>query len=281
MMRDLVKEVRGMPVNLPDNRFVLWFLSAYSGDDPFSDAMKKSITGGKGDGGIDAVLINHDSRRVVLIQGKYASNLGKKALWDLSGVAKNLRVKAYDNDIDGSEHKDADYWWEHLRSDVRVRLQKILAHIRDGYELRLVVATTARVPLSVVEDWKRHARENESREVFDRQDILRLFQDYLSRVPYVGEVPLRCKSDYFRTEDNGIESYLLPVPAKELATIYHREGDKLFARNVRAFLGPNKAINKAMKETLRSQPKEFWFRNNGVTMVCDKARVTQVSGNGT
>jgi hypothetical protein len=45
----------------------------------------------------------------------------------------------------------------------------------------------------------------------------------------------------------------------------------LFARNVRGFLG-NTEINASIQDTLEDEPDNFWYYNNGVTIVCDEAR---------
>jgi hypothetical protein len=55
-----------------------------------------------------------------------------------------------------------------------------------------------------------------------------------------------------------------------VGAMYEDAGKKLFARNIRGFLGDTK-INKDMRSTLRREPESFWYLNNGVTIVCDSA----------
>lgn len=55
-----------------------------------------------------------------------------------------------------------------------------------------------------------------------------------------------------------------------VAEMYELAGIRLFARNVRGFLG-NTEINRGMEQTLRKEPEHFWYYNNGVTIVCDDA----------
>ena len=60
------------------------------------------------------------------------------------------------------------------------------------------------------------------------------------------------------------------VPASELARLYQENGDRLFARNVRLFLGSRKGgINEQIIETARAAPGRFWALNNGITIVAD------------
>jgi hypothetical protein len=65
-------------------------------------------------------------------------------------------------------------------------------------------------------------------------------------------------------------SYVLTVPSTEIRDLYVKFGDNLFRKNVRDFLGPNRA-NRGMTQTLSTSPDNFWYFNNGITMLCDRA----------
>ncbi len=45
--------------------------------------------------------------------------------------------------------------------------------------------------------------------------------------------------------------------------------EMLFARNVRLTLG-NTPVNQAIRRTFETEPREFAFSNNGITMLCEK-----------
>jgi hypothetical protein len=53
---------------------------------------------------------------------------------------------------------------------------------------------------------------------------------------------------------------------------------RLFARNIRGFLGRNTDVNREIKSTLMQMPENFWYFNNGVTIVCDEARKREQHG---
>ena len=55
-----------------------------------------------------------------------------------------------------------------------------------------------------------------------------------------------------------------------MARLFDLAGPRLFARNVRGFLG-NTSINRGMEATLRKEPENFWYFNNGITILCDAA----------
>lgn len=79
-MAELASELSDLRERYPnlkdDELFVLWFLTAYVADDP--DAAALALVGGSKDKSVDAVLIDHESDRVAIVQGKY-STVGKAA----------------------------------------------------------------------------------------------------------------------------------------------------------------------------------------------------------
>ena len=68
-----------------------------------------------------------------------------------------------------------------------------------------------------------------------------------------------------------IESWVFSMTDVAIAGLFDHAGPRLFARNVRGFLGSTE-INRGMEITLSEEPEFFWYYNNGVTIVCDDAK---------
>jgi hypothetical protein len=75
-----------------------------------------------------------------------------------------------------------------------------------------------------------------------------------------------------------IESFVFSMVASDVGELYSKAGDRLFARNIRGYLGSSKKINEAMAKTIRNEAGNFWYYNNGVTLVCDDAVQERQSG---
>jgi hypothetical protein len=60
--------------------------------------------------------------------------------------------------------------------------------------------------------------------------------------------------------------------------LYEQAGVRLFARNIRGFLGSSTAVNDGMVKTLASEPERFFYYNNGVTIICDAAEKKSSKG---
>ena len=56
----------------------------------------------------------------------------------------------------------------------------------------------------------------------------------------------------------------------KVANLFDASGIRLFARNIRGYLGRTE-INRSMEHTISNSPQFFWYYNNGLTIVCDAA----------
>jgi hypothetical protein len=79
--------------------------------------------------------------------------------------------------------------------------------------------------------------------------------------------------------DAGYEAYLLVLPGKQLAAIYHRWGPRLLEQNVRVFLQARGKVNKGMRITLENNPEMFFAYNNGITATAEEV-ITQSTREG-
>jgi hypothetical protein len=261
-----------------DDLFLLWFLRAYLTEG--EDTAVASLTGGSGDKGIDAVLIDDSARVVFLVQGKYRRRIGRASesrsdvlsLAQLGATVTNSDHAIFTNLVSGM----ADDAAERIR-EARNRI------IRSHYRLHLYFVTTGKVSKSLREEAARTARSADppaTLDVVDHRHILLLLSDYLDGVaPPIPSLELAMESGYGirvnavhqRFDSNTkIESWVFSMNSDGVAELYENAGRRIFARNVRGFLG-NTAINTAMAATLRKEPEYFWYYNNGITIICDGA----------
>ncbi len=101
--------------------------------------------------------------------------------------------------------------------------------------------------------------------------ILADVEDVRSRVPYA-ELAVTWAQ---KQEGPYGKAMVATIKGSELVRLYDTHGNRLFARNVRLFLGERRgSVNRGLLETL-SDPDDrgnFWAYNNGVTMVCQTYR---------
>ena len=64
-----------------------------------------------------------------------------------------------------------------------------------------------------------------------------------------------------------VKAYVYTASLYDIVQMYNKVGDELFQRNVRYSIGEQLDVEKNMKKTLRENPEDFWYLNNGITII--------------
>ncbi|MGB1092256.1 MAG: AIPR family protein, partial [Oceanobacter sp.] len=240
------------------------------------DETSELITEGGRDAGVDAIYISDPEDgefQVTIFQGKYKHK-------DLSGTA-NFPAKGIETGLTllGTLFDPAKQVAMNPR--LKPKIEEVRSLIQDGYipSVRLVLCnngerwnTDAQLqidqsgyPADQV-SWL-HCNHNQIVQVLQKQksvdDALRLkgkavIEDFDFRRVLVGKIAL-----------------------SEVAGLMNRHGDNLLERNVRRYLGLHRSrVNNAIHNTLKDNEKrnDFYFFNNGITMICRKFRHNALQG---
>jgi hypothetical protein len=267
-----------------DNAFVLWFLRAFLVSDDGLAA--RAVTGVSHDKGVDAVFIDNSVGKVFILQGK--CHLGDKPpqekRQDILDFAK-LSQRLTESDTSFAIYKQG------IDALVGKRLDEARQQIRKRhFRLHLYYVTTGACSSPLKDEAESEIAQANARAelgILDRPQVLALLTDYLGgAAPPVPFLDLRIDSRGLVGSDGviqrfdektGIESWILSMSGKDVGALYGFAGDRLFARNIRGFLGDT-AINEGMHDTLVQSAENFWYFNNGITIVCDSARKTAERG---
>lgn len=68
------------------------------------------------------------------------------------------------------------------------------------------------------------------------------------------------------------------IEATEVADWFQKHNVRLFAKNLRQFLGRGSDVNDSLIETLINEPTRFWYFNNGITVLCEKVAKSPKGG---
>lgn len=275
-----IGELRDRYLNLSDDElFVLWFLIAYlAGDD---HAALEAVAGGPNDKGIDAIFIDDRARSVFVVQAKYRRQLNKKSekrsdILAFASLAKSVTTE------DKSEFNllvnNAEPRTEALLRDCRSRIGK------RGYQFWLYYVTLGKCSQELHRLAHHTVRKSASGariEILTGTNVMRLLRDYLDGVaPPVPAIDLEMESGR-SVKINGIlqrydgqtqiESWVFSMRGSDAGSLFDQYGSRIFARNIRGYLGSSTPINKAMSATLKTEPERFFYYNNGITILCDNA----------
>src|SRR5436309_3418659 len=277
-LKDEINQIRKVHRALKDDSaFALWFLRAFLADS--EESAKAALTGDTGDKNVDAILIDPRSKQVHVVQGKFHLSIGEvsEKRNDVLGFA-DLGLLPWES----KEVLDAFY--SRLAPIVRDKFQDLVRTVKAGSDLRLYYVTTGRCTDGIRREAKERVRQAEGDVqimVFDGWDVMTIFKDYLEGVaPAIPTMTLKIVPEGSGTDsvihrfepEKQIESWVFSMSARDVGEMFGRAGVRLFARNVRGYLGELNEINDAMAETVRSEPHNFWYYNNGVTIVCDDAK---------
>jgi len=284
-LHNQLEDVRNLFPRLKDDElFLLWFLNAtVTGDEKDAAA---ALTGHSRDKGTDAVLTDDHSKVVCVVQGKYHKkiNNGNESRPDVISFAQlacdlhgsDQDFKAFLKEIDPRVHEKFRYARECLR--------------KRSYRLKLYFVTTAKCSGSLVQEAEQRCRRADGPadiEIFDGKSVLLRLSDFLDGVaPPVPSLDLPLEigkgvtSECHRRHDarENITAWIFSMNTFAVAEMYETAGIRLFARNVRGFLGKSTQVNRGMQDTLRTEPWNFWYYNNGITMICDHAERISIGG---
>jgi hypothetical protein len=261
-----------------DDLFVLWFLRAYLTDQ--EAIAEQSLGGGTGDKGIDAVLCDMGAKCICIVQAKYRQEMGQcdEKRDDVLGLVEKARHltdpddQAFNAFLTKMEVRTAG-----LLREARKKIQK------DGFRISLYFATLGNVSKTIRDDAEamvRKVKGDVTLDVLDSRKMTLLLQDYFDGVaPPIPSLDLEMEQGpdvkvngvaQRYDERNNIECWVFSMNGAAVAHLVERGGIRLFARNIRGFLG-NTAINRGMTDTLSNEANRFFYYNNGITMLCDEA----------
>lgn len=238
------------------------------------DECFECLTEGGGDFGIDAIHITEEMDGefgVTLFQCKYKTKLEGTSNFDLKGI--NALINAIGCLFDPAVEL----------GDVNDRLTPKIAHVRslvrDGFIPR-VRAIACNNGLK----WNESGQKAIERANFGEQvtwdyvnhDVL---VNIMQRTKPVDET-LRLTGKAIVEDMNFSRVCIGRIPVAEIAALMKRHGERLLERNIRRYLGLHgNRVNEGIRATLLSEdPANFYFFNNGLTLVCDDFSYNALQG---
>jgi hypothetical protein len=80
----------------------------------------------------------------------------------------------------------------------------------------------------------------------------------------------------FTIKDKPHKTLLAVVKGNQLVNLYRKERERLFAYNIRSYLG-RKGLNKDMIATAENAPASFYYYNNGISAICTQFTVDDLN----
>lgn len=238
----------------------------------FSEQLiSETIVDGPNDGGIDALLTdpNSDESNLILVQSKFYQNIRSDEV--IEAITKMVRF--YNNMISGN--------YGSMQQKVTKRFLNLNAEVGEESKIVFVLFTSASkggIRKDKIEKAFRDsmpiANDRFELRVLYADDIIEEIKEAESRRPTVesGKLFIDEANNYLCYGDDAIIANVSAFCIKEL---YGTHGLNLLARNLRYHVSGS-SIDRAIKDSIKNDSDMFWFKNNGLTIICDDF---EVSGN--
>ena len=258
-------DLRGYQGNAWEQRFLSRALAAsavrqVTGCD--YKAAGRAVIDGENDQGIDGVAVDESSRDVWLVQAKW-SDAGKgkidqgEALKFIEGLRLIERRQFEDTFNDRFDPFKGQL--DVAMGDPRLQITLVIAVMGPAVLSKAVQDIFDRTR----EEFNRRGPMLDYRVIGDAEFHRQLRQD-LAPSPINVEATM---SGWIK-RDTPFEAWQGTVAVRDVAQWFSDHGDGLYEQNVRNSLGLTR-INSGIKETLLNEPENFWYFNNGITVLCD------------
>ena len=228
-----------------------------------------SITDGYDDNGIDAVYFDKQARNLWLVQSKFIeSGTGGIDNGDIEKFAKGVK-KLIDGDFSRFNDK------------VKLKQDEILEALDDAsVKIQILFAYTGKQLSSHNNDSINDllTEQNDTEEILFFTDF-NIDKAYKGLETGVGHTPIN--EDILISNWGHIEepykSYYGQITGTDLGILWSKYGRRLFTENIRNFLG-NSSVNDEILKTVKTEPENFIYFNNGITILCDSIKKKPIGG---
>ena len=250
----------------PGERFVAWYLRRVLLRDPI--ATRDDITDGQNDKQIDAVVVDDDEHRILVIQGKFvnAAQIDGEPLREV--LAAWLRLQDLPSLQRDSNEK------------LKAKLESVRKALEDEYRVEFELLTTGNLTDAAQADLKAFSNKLEDFEEFaaslqlvDSEVIeTRLAEAEAQELPSIEHTIQIDGVKTLDTKISGTQTIITVLPLKECLKLPGIADGRLFRKNVRQSLGANNKVNRELRKTISGERvRDFFFYHNGITAICNSA----------
>ncbi|MBK8195137.1 MAG: AIPR family protein [Lewinellaceae bacterium] len=233
------------------------------------DIAGASITDGFDDNGLDAIFYDRPARTLWLVQSKFIdSGTGGIDNGDVEKFTKGVK-KLIDGDFSRFNKKVNDRKDEILEAldDSSVKIQILFAYT--GKKLSTHNWDSINDLLK---------EQNDTEEVlffvdFNIDKVYKGLETGIGRAPINEDITI----SNWGYIDEPFKSYYGQITGTDLGLLWEKYGRRLFTENIRNFLGTS-TVNDEIIKTIKTEPDNFIYFNNGITIVCDNIKRKLIGG---
>ncbi len=228
--------------------------SFYFSDNIGVNDISEGFVDGCGDGGIDYIYKNDDGE-LFLIQGKTQNS-----------ILRNGIHNVFDNIIRTIEEiKKNDF------SNIKPSLAEKMLDVMDDVSKIYLVLFYKNKLKPELKDTNEYQRKGYEIVIYDKEDIEnQVFMNDPNKKVDDYTLDIDSHNNVLRYSKNG---FIVNVSANSIKKLYNQKKFKgLFSYNLREKINGIK-VDKSINETIDNDSKNFWYKNNGLTIGCEKCEI--------
>lgn len=246
--------------------FVEYFFCKNADHQYSEQFINNCIMDGKNDGGIDILLRDPNSEEaedLIVGQGKYKKNsISKDEIYE--AIVKMYRAI---KDLEDSKYKG-------FNPKVKSRFVNLYEdNMSDESKIIFYFYTSAKPKKgtnsdTIIEKLKQDIFDCDKYDVriYFSEDIWNEIGEVESKNSSIGEGIIYIdKENNFLAYNNAI---IVNASALSFKKLWAHHGNHLLAKNLRYYIASG-TVDDKIKETIRKDPDTFWYKNNGITIVCE------------
>jgi hypothetical protein len=253
--------------NFPNKgqRFLAWYLRNVYQRDELQTSF--DITDGADDKQIDAVIVDDETRRVLIIQSKFFESGSVDAEPLREVLSTWVQIQHLDKLQDGANDR------------VKLKVQDIATALADDYSVEFELVTVGQLTSSARHDLETYQQTFANFEALDASitviDVHALqarWDEAAKRdVPRLDHSFTLEAGELLKLNVAGYKTLIAAVRLADCLEIPGIQDQTLFRRNVRQALGSANRTNKGIRQTILSEsPDRFFLYHNGITALCEK-----------
>ncbi len=250
-------------------RFVAWYLRRVLLRNPIET--KQEITDGADDKQIDAIVVDDENRRVLVIQGKFIAD----GLVDAAPVREVL--------ASWMQLQDLDTLQRNCNERLKERLEAVRQALDDEYEVEFELLTTGQLTSAARDELTAFTDQLAADSDFPAglqlvdTEVMetRLAEAEARDLPEITHEVTLDPAKAMVIDMQGTRSVIAAISLKECLKFPGITDGRLFRRNVRQSLGTSNKVNRGLRITINGERvRDFFFYHNGITAICRKLTVS-------
>jgi len=150
--------------------------------------------------------------------------------------------------------------------------------VPDNSDINIILCTKSKITDTTRKRFEKYVEDNNYTSynciIYDIDDIEKRYNILELEDEYVKEDKIHlCEASNKLIYDDE-SGFIVNIKASSLKKLYNKyQGKGLFNLNLREHI-PNKGVDSGIDKTIKNEPQNFWFYNNGITIACTECNIS-------